>query len=200
MDRLRSLDTVFEHVWTSVQAGASDPGHAFRTANVGTCNGDRPALRTVVVRAADREARTLSFHTDRQSQKVEDIRRCSRVAWHWWDPESRQQVRLRGTARIHTEDGVADAMWERESPASLAVHARTAPSGTPLDAPEDALLDSVQEEPITRDDVAPGREHFAVVRTVVDIVDWLHLHPEGHYRAQFRCHPETTVEGEWVVP
>ncbi|MFO8100072.1 MAG: pyridoxamine 5'-phosphate oxidase family protein [Salinibacter sp.] len=200
MDRFESLDAVFDHVWSCVTAGATDPGHAFRTATVGTCNGTRPALRTVVLREADPGDRALSFHTDRDSQKVEDIRRCDRVAWHWWDPGSRHQVRLQGTARIHTEDAVAREMWEEEDPASLAVHARTVPSGAGLDAPDDALSEAVQEEPITREDVASGREHFAVVRTVVDVVDWLHLHPEGHYRAQFQCPPDAPVEGEWVAP
>ena len=200
MDRFTSLDAVFEHVWDRVEGGASDPGHPFRTPTVGTTNADRPALRTVVLRSTDPEARRLAFHTDRQSQKVTDIRDHPHVAWHWWDPEAREQLRLRGTATVHTDDAVADAMWANQDPASLAVHVRTAASGTSLDSPHDALGESVQSEPVTREDVASGREHFAVVRTVVDVVDWLHLHPEGHYRARFQCPPGEVVEGTWVVP
>lgn len=200
MDRLNSLDAVFERVWTRVEAAASDPGHPFRTPTVGTMNSERPALRTVVLRSAEREPQRVAFHTDRHSQKVEDIRQHPRVAWHWWDPEAREQVRLRGTTTIHTDDAVADAMWSREDPASLAVHVRDVASGTPMDAPDDGLGASVQSEPISREDVAPGREHFAVVRTVVDFVDWLHLHPDGHYRAQFRCPPDWTIDGSWVAP
>jgi len=49
--------------------------------------------------------------------------------------------------------------------------------------------------------VAEGRPYFAVIRTVIDEVDWLHLHPEGHYRAQFQFHPDADrFEGTWVVP
>lgn len=200
MDRLHSLDAVFEHVWDRVTDAASDPRHPFRTPTVGTASADGPALRTVVLRSAERAPRRLAFHTDRQSQKVKDLRDRPRMAWHWWDPEAREQVRLRGRATVHTDDAVADAMWADQDPASLAVHVRTAASGTPLDAPRDALGDSVQSEPVTREDVAPGREHFAVVRTVVDRMDWLHLHPQGHYRARFECSPDEDVEGTWVVP
>jgi len=92
-------------------------------------------------------------------------------------------------------------MWEDQDPRSLKVHARHTASGTPVDAPKDGLVDAVQSESVTRDDVAEGRRHFAVVRTEVDGIDWLHLHPEGHYRARFRL----TDDGEgreqtWVIP
>lgn len=200
MQRLTELETVFDRVWNRVEAGAEDPGHSFRTPTIATASADGPEARTVVLREADRATRRLAFHTGRQSAKVRAIRDTPRVAWHWWDPAAREQVRLRGTATVHTDDAVADAMWDNQAPASLAVHVREVPSGTPLDAPRDALGEAVHAEPITRDDVAPGREHFAVVRTVVDFVDWLHLHPEGHYRAHFRCPPGEVVEGTWVAP
>jgi hypothetical protein len=200
MQRVTELEAVFDRVWTRVEGGAREPGHPFRTPTIATASADGPAARTVVLRDADRETRRLAFHTDRQSEKVRALREMPRVAWHWWDPSAREQVRLRGTATVHADDAVADAMWDDQSPASLAVHVREVPSGTPLDAPRDALGKAVRSDPITRDDVAPGREHFAVVRTVVDSADWLHLHPDGHYRARFRCPPEEAVEGTWVAP
>jgi hypothetical protein len=96
---------------------------------------------------------------------------------------------------------VADAMWADQSPQSLDVYARTAAPGASLEAPTDGLDDAVTSEPITREDVAKGRRYFSVVRTVIDEIDWLHLHPEGHYRAQFQFDPdEGDVESGWVVP
>jgi hypothetical protein len=49
--------------------------------------------------------------------------------------------------------------------------------------------------------VADGRPHFAVVRTVIDEIDWLHLHPEGHYRAHYRFEADQEqFAGTWIVP
>lgn len=200
MDRFQNLDAVRHHVWDRLTLAAEEPGAAWRTPTFGTVNEGGPDLRTVVLRETVPEKRRLAFHTARQSEKVAAIREDSRIAWHAWDPETVEQVRLYGSATVHVDDAVADAMWASQDPASLAVHARTTEPGTPLDAPEDGLADAVQSEPITRADVDAGREHFAVVRTVIDAMDWLHLHPEGHYRAQFHYDADGEVEGQWVAP
>ena len=200
MDRFQDLDAVRHHVWDRLAAAAEEPGAAWRTPTFGTVKEGGPDLRTVVLREAVPEERRLAFHTARQSEKVAAIREHSRIAWHAWDPETVEQVRLYGSASVHVDDAVADAMWASQDPASLAVHARKTEPGTPLDAPEDGLVDAVQSEPITRADVDAGRAHFAVVRTVIDAMDWLHLHPEGHYRAQFRYDAEGEVEEQWVAP
>lgn len=201
MTRFTSLDSIFDHVWAEITTAAEDPSHRFRTATFGTVQARGPGLRTVVLREADRDAQSLAFHSDRRAQKISDIRGHSGVAWHWWDSDTHEQLRLCGRATVHVDDAVADQMWGDQDPSSLVVHARHSPPGTPIDAPDDGLIDAVKEGTVTREDVAPGREHFAVVRTVIDRIDWLHLHPEGHYRAQFRCPPDTPQrEQSWVVP
>lgn len=201
MDRYSDLDTVLNRVWRRIERAAEDPGAPFRTLTFGTVQDAQPQLRTVVLRAATRKARRLAFHTDRRAEKVEAIRANDRIAWHAWDPDTLEQVRLRGTATIHADDEVADEMWATQAPSSLAVYPRPPAPGTSLDAPGDGLQASATEEPITREDVADGRQYFAVVRTVIDTIDWLHLHPEGHYRARFQFDAErTAVEGSWIVP
>jgi hypothetical protein len=201
MDRYTDLDTVLDRVWRRLDAAAAEPGHPYRTLTFGTAQADQPHLRTVILRRADRGERRLAFHTDRRAQKVADLRENDRIAWRGWDPEAREQVRLRGTGTVHLDDAVADAMWADQAPSSLAVYPRPPAPGTPLDAPDDGLLAAAKEEPITREDVADGRRYFAVIRTVIDEISWLHLHPEGHYRAHFHFdHDEQAFAGTWVVP
>lgn len=201
MDRYTDLGVVLDRVWHRLGQAAAASGHPFRTLTFGTSQNNQPHLRTVVLRETDREKRLLAFHTDRRSQKVADLEGGSRIAWRGWDPETREQVRLRGTGTVHTDDKVADAMWEGQPPRSLAVYPKPPAPGTPIEGPDDGAEASVGERPITREDVAEGRPYFAVIRTVIDEVDWLHLHPEGHYRAQFQFRPvEDRFEGTWVVP
>lgn len=201
MDRFSSLDDVLRRIWTQIEEAADNPGHSLRALTFGTMQETAPHLRTVILREANAETRQLSFHTDRRSQKVEDLRGQSRVAWLGWDPETREQVRLHGTATVHTEDDVADRLWRAEDPGSLTVYVRSQAPGTPLEEPDDGLSEAVHTKSVTRADVEPGRKYFSVIRTVVDEMTWLHLHPEGHYRARFRFDPDAgAFEGRWIVP
>ena len=201
MRRYTSLETVHDRVWERIERAADDSQAPFRILTFGSVGEEHPHLRSVVVRSADRDKRRLSFHSDRRSEKVADIQAHDRIAWHGWDPETSEQIRLHGTATVHTDDAVADEMWTREDPSGLALYPKSSAPGTPLEEPDDGLHPSVREQPITREHVAAGREHFAVIRTVIDTVDWLHLHADGHYRAQFRFDAEREpFEGRWVVP
>ncbi|PSQ97295.1 MAG: pyridoxamine 5'-phosphate oxidase [Bacteroidetes bacterium SW_9_63_38] len=201
MNRLTSLDEVRERVWRRLSKAADKPGHPLRLLTFGTVAADTPQLRTVVLREAVPAARRLAFHSDRRSQKIEHIRTNNRASWLGWDPETGEQVRLRGAATVHRDDEGADAMWREEAPRSLDVYRRTAVPGTPLDAPDDALPAAVKDAPITRADVAEGRTHFAVVRTIIDEIGWLHLHADGHYRARFTYDADAAAfEGTWIVP
>ena len=62
-----------------------------------------------------------------------------------------------------------------------------------------ALPNGKKKSDLTREDVADGRSRFAVVRAVVERIDWLHTHPEGHYRALFEWNDDA-FDGNWVVP
>lgn len=199
MKRLTDLNDVLDRVWEQFDAAADDPGHPFRTLSFGTAKDNTPHLRTVVLRDADPDTRQLAFHSDRRAQKISDIDANDRVAWLGWAPETSEQVRLHGTATVHTDDDVADAFWAAEDPASLAVYIRSDEPGTPLDAPGGGS--QMQGEEVSRADVEAGREHFALVRTVIDEIDWLHLHPDGHYRARFQfSHDAQAFDGTWIAP
>jgi hypothetical protein len=201
MPRYTTLDAVLTHVWSEIEAAAETPGHPYRFLTFGTVYEAAPDLRTVVLRRADEATRQLQFHTDRRSRKVEALRQHNRVAWHGWDADARQQLRLSGTGSVHLDDDVAMDLWERESPKSLTGYVRPSAPGTPLDEPGDGLRPTVKSEPLTEDDVAERRQNFVAVRTVVDRIEWLHLHPDGHYRAWFEYdRVQEAFEGAWVVP
>lgn len=201
MDSYSDLSTVRRRVWHRLELAAEQPGHPFRALVFGTVQEQQPHLRTVIVRTADAESRVLMFHSDRRAQKIDDIRGGARIGWLGWDPEAREQVRLVGAASVHTDDQIADDMWEAESPSSLDVYVRSVPPGTPVDEPGAGRPDSARPGSPTRGQVEEGRSSFAVVRTVIDEIDWLHLHPEGHARAQFQFNVERgRFEGTWVVP
>jgi hypothetical protein len=202
MERYDDLDALLDHIWTYVETAADDSSHPFRTPTFGTAGMDRPNLRTVVLRQADADARLLGFHSDRRTQKIGEIRANDTVMWHGWDPERSEQLRLQGTATIHTNDAFASRMWQQGTPQELWLYARPKTPGVPTDTPESGIKAGVEEkafEDLTREDIADGRPYFAAVRTIVEEIHWLHLHPEGHYRARFKW-DGNAFDGTWVIP
>lgn len=201
MARFSDLEDVLAHVWAVLEQAANDPGHALRRPTFGTVRAGRPKLRTVVLRETEPEERRLSFHTDHRAKKVEEVRTSDQIAWHGWDPESRQQFRLHGSATVHRDDVVAKDLWAAEDPEALIHYVRPRAPGAPLEESGDGLPPQVRSGSVSREDVAGGQRHFAVIRTVIDSIDWLHLHPDGHYRALLQFLPdEQRFEGRWVVP
>lgn len=201
MTRYTNLESVLNHVWDEIEAASQTSDHPYRRLTFGTVQDRRPSLRTVILRTVDSEARLLQFHTDRRTRKVEHLRSNEHVAWHGWDPEAREQIRLQGTATVHLDDDVTMDLWESQPPESLAVYVRPSAPGSEIDEPADGLRPEVKSEPITEDDVAEGRQHFAVIRTVIHQIEWLHLHPEGHYRARFEYQSSRDeFDGAWVIP
>jgi len=191
VERIEELDRLEEYVWDYWREAADDPDHPARTPTFATPG---PAMRTVVVRGVDPDRRTLVFHTDRRSAKVDAIRGGTRAGFHHWTPNRMQQFRFRGDADLHVDDDLADRIWNAEPESSRDHYRKTLAPGTELEHPRSTHPATDEVEP--PDD---PRSNFAVVRFVADLIDWLHLHPEGHYRAQM----ERSAEGwsrDWVVP
>lgn len=194
MERLTSLEDVRDHVWSKLESAAADPDHPARTMTVATVSPtETPDLRTVVLRRTDRHERRLVFHTDDRSTKIEHLRAHPAAAWHALGPNRRRQIRLYGPATLHSEDELADELW-RSEPDSRQHYRRALAPGTEVESPRSG-------HPAT-DDVRPTdepRDHFVAVAGRIERFDWLHIHPDGDYRARFEWNAESW-QGRWIVP
>lgn len=198
MDRFDDLGAVLDHVWTFIEDGPSDFQHPFATPTFVTSG---PDARTITLREADAERRTLAFHSDARAAKIDELRRDPSAAFHVWDPERRQQFVLHGEAAVHTMGEIAERVWQEEPPPALAIYCKPDASGSQVEAPQSGLTlpEGKEKGDLTREDVDSGYEHFAVVRTVIDRIDWLHTHPDGHYRARFAWNGKA-FDSTWVLP
>lgn len=189
MKRYDILDDIFAHVWSYVEAAVHERNNAMTTPVFATHG---PAARTVALRAFDPQKRSLIFHTDARSAKVNQIGENPRASWVGWDERLSQQFQLIGTTTVHTNDEFAERLWESEPEENLDFYYKTLAPGSGIDGPVKCVdRDAVSSE--------RARENFAAVRTVVDEIVWLHLHPEIEYRARFRWDGEA-FRGEWIVP
>lgn len=168
--------------------GVADRRSPFHTPTLATIGADgAPRLRTLVLRGFDAASRTLRLHTDARTAKAAEILADPRCALHGYDPASRVQLRLSGTATLHRDDAEADAAWAASRPFSRLCYAQDAAPGTPLAAPPPAPRDEGE-----------GRANFAAILLRFDRLEWLWLRHEGHERALFTWTPEE--EATWLAP
>jgi hypothetical protein len=180
--------------WTLLERGAADRRSAFHTLAAATTGLDgRPRVRTVVSRRVDPPARAVRFHADSRSAKVAELRADPRLALLGYDPGAKIQLRLEGTATLHTEGPVADEAWAGSPPASRICYGTAPAPGEPVAQGGGFAL------PASPDEVAAGRENFCAVLVTVERLEFLYLALEGHRRARFSWDRQR-AEAEWLVP
>jgi pyridoxamine 5'-phosphate oxidase len=189
------LSETLAESWRLIMRGAADRRSAFHHPTLATIGLDgRPRLRTVILRGCDAGRRSLRFHTDVRSEKVGEIGRDPRVSLQFYDPTSKIQLRLDGTATVNTDNAVADAAWEASRNFSRQCYGVMPGPGAGIAAGADFTLPVVSNE-----GTAPGRVNFCAVTVEIASLEWLYLASAGHRRALFRW-DGGAVKGQWLAP
>jgi pyridoxamine 5'-phosphate oxidase len=190
------LDTILNEIHHHLHHGAIRRKSPMHTPVVGTADGD---LRVMVLREFDPVTRVLRFHTDTRSPKVAAIAADPAMTVLLYDPEAKVQIRARGIGRVETSGELADAAWAQSTPfAKRCYLAENAPSAD-SSAAVSGLPEWVEGITPTEEQVAPGRENFAIVLVQVSSFDWLYLASTGHRRARFEFEG-IQVSSTWLVP
>lgn len=183
--RLDDLVAIEEACWQQLAACCRDKSHAWRVMGLATADGGVPDLRSVVIREVDEPARTLVFFTDARSPKVAQLQAQPQAVLLAWSAALGWQLRLRVRLEVQTTGLAVSSRWARLK-LSPAAHDYLSPlpPGAPLDGP------APQPTPDRG-----SRNHFAMVQAVVQRIDWLELHADGHRRAIFPADgPATWVQ------
>lgn len=188
---------VLDGIWRLLVRGGADRHSPVHTPVVASIADGLPDARVMVLRAADRAAATLRFHTDARSPKCAalDGAPVSVLAYH---PGEAVQLRIGGTARIVRDGAVVDAIWAQSTPFARRCYMVDAAPGTPLPAPGSGLPAAAEGHKPTEADLLPARANFALLLVTITRIDWLHLAQGGHRRAVFSV--TNGWQGEWCVP
>lgn len=188
------LEATLTEAWRLLRRGATDRHSAFHTPTVATLGRDgAPSLRTVVLRAADTDARLLRFHTDVRSSKFAEIEAAPRVAMHFYDAAKKIQLRVDGIASLHRDDQVASQAWEATRPFSRLCYQSELAPGTVVDRPRASQTDASTEIS------ALARDNFAAVCISIRAIEWLYLAAHGHRRARFTWQVDRR-QAVWLAP
>ncbi len=200
-ERLDRLDAIEQRIWTELGLAAQrrvaggGGSHEWRTVVLATVDDGAPDARTLVLREVDARERTLVFYTDARSPKVRQIEASPAGALMCWSRELDWQLRMQVRLAVQTSGLAVSSRWAKLQ-FSPAAHDYLAPH-----APGTALgeADDVADAPAPRaEHPSPdiqSRNHFAVITALVDEIDWLELHEDGHRRAMF-----SPTASQWVQP
>ena len=140
LDADDALGKLESWIWSELCNGAKSKSHPWTLASISTLqrqgNGDLvPRSRTVVLRGVDAQQRTLDFHTDRRSDKMNafsDLNGVQAVCWLFYRHETRLQIRIDATAQVLAPDSTR-VLWDNTSDTSRGAYATIDPPGTPLE-------------------------------------------------------------------
>ena len=166
--------------WRLLENGVTDPQSPARTVAFAThASTGGGAVRMVVLRAVDKDRRTLTFFTHRRSGKMKDLLTCPNAEIVVWDQTAQFQVRVRGTVNIR--DGTKE-VWEKFGSGTQLNYANDPAPGEPISEPDDRSSE-------------PDRAMFVVLTLNAATVETLWLGGDVHRRARF----ENDL-GCWLAP
>lgn len=181
------LDQLLQDALLALKNAAGQAGHPFRTPILATLNGNKPELRTIILRDFLADPYRLVFFTHGKSPKVAQIRNNPKTACSVYDPRSASQLRINGKATIHQADDISRHYWPMVPLVRYADYNPKIVPGNPL------------TETADQDVSIPPDSLFAVVSLEIQEIDILLIKPEGHKRAFFKKDKQL-FRGSWVQP
>ncbi len=198
MERFENLDRFEIQAWDLLIRAAHGRSDSMRTPMMATYDGRQCQLRTIVLRAVDKQRRQLLFFTDARSSKVEHLRQHPQTALTFWHPKKKVQLRVSGEAELISGDDQARKYWDHLSKEGRSSYATVEAPGTFSEKDTDGLPGFWSQE-LDKSQTDFAFDHFMLIRVTVHSIDALHLHPEGHQRAAFWWEKDKRKQ-TWLVP
>lgn len=197
--KIANLNDVLNQSWRLLHSGACNFRHPFYRPSLATMAGNKPEVRTVILRGFSEKERTLICYCDSRSPKISQIRSNPHVSWLFYHRKMWLQLRLSGTAVVHTDDEAAESQWKRVSPTSRINYCSESPPGSLIEKPTLDPSRLLRDKATKLLDHQEARKNFAIIVCRFDQMDWLLLKLTGHLRARFHW-IDNLMEASWVVP
>lgn len=209
MNSMNSMNSIWEKpishgeilkkIWKHLDLGVLQRRHPFHLPVFGTICDREPSLRMVVLRRFWRKPPMLAFHSHIGSPKIRQIQGNSNVYWLFYHPEEKLQVRIKGAARIHTNDDLAEEQWFSTELFARRCYVGDAPTQESR-KPTSGLPENFAEREPTKEESEKGRENFVVVTSTIQEIDCLELDVRGHRRSHFKWNSNGEIETKWLTP
>lgn len=198
-DKPISHGEILKKIWKHLDLGTLDREHPFHTPVFGTICDNAPEMRMVVLRRFWRRPPRLAFHAHAGSPKIRHIQANPKIYWLFYHPQEKFQIRIRGTAEIHTNDDLHEEQWLATELFSRRCYVGAPPS-QPSEKPTSGLPDDLIDRKPTPAESEQGKANFVVISSTIDEIDCYELNVKGHRRSLFEWHENGELHTKWLTP
>jgi pyridoxamine 5'-phosphate oxidase len=190
---------ILKKIWKNLDLGVIDRNHPFHLPVFGTIEENAPNLRIVVLRRFWRKSPCLAFHSHIGSPKIEQLKNNPNVYWLFYEPAEKLQVRIKGTAEIHTNDELVEEQWMATELFSRRCYIGEAPTQE-SEKPTSGLPEDLIDRKPTQTESETGRANFVVITCKIEEIDCLEMNVRGHRRSRFSWNENGELETKWLTP
>ena len=186
---------ILDKIWDELTLGLNSGRHPFHIFSVSTVKNNKPDSRTVVLRAVEKENKSISFHTDLRSKKVLQIKESENICALFYDKDSKIQLRIYGSASKESDSLLIKEKWNSSKEMSKLCYLNKIPPGEVINESKDYLYG--KEE---LNNIELGIKNFSIINIKISQIDWLSLNHEGHQRILINYTSNNKIEFDWVAP
>ena len=186
---------ILDKIWDELTLGLNSGKHPFHIFSVSTVKNNKPDSRTVVLRAVEKENKSISFHTDLRSKKVLQIKESENICALFYDKDTKIQLRIYGSASKETDSLLIKEKWNSSKEMSKLCYLNKISPSEVINESKDYLYG--KEE---LNNVELGIKNFSVINIKISQIDWLSLNHEGHQRMLINYTSNNKIEFDWVAP
>jgi len=192
-------DKIKDKIWNMLIEAVSNRKSDFRTPVFISSDNDDPDGRVVVLRRADQNQRSLSFHSDYRSNKVNLLKKNSKGALVFYDKKEKIQLRIKVECSINFKNNISINAWEKTQKISRKCYLASLAPGTNLDAPGSSIDEKFETFEYSIEESEMGKDNFCVITCKVITIEWLYLSIKGHRRAKIDFNKQEN-HFKWLVP
>tara|TARA_B110001454_G_scaffold166108_1_gene155928 strand:- start:18 stop:647 length:630 start_codon:yes stop_codon:yes gene_type:complete len=196
-----NIDEIYVQIWKLLDDGKKDRNSEFHNFYIASNSNLYPSLRTVILRHIDEEAKTIGFHTDIRSNKINEIKDNSNVSALFYGHNEKSQIRINGNAKINNQNRETEFIWNKINPYSKKCYLVENSPGTLSDIPISGYslnIEKIQQPELNV--VNLGYQNFSYINIEIMNIEWLYLHRNGHRRALYTIKEKKLYEKTWLTP
>jgi len=179
-------------IWSLMEKAVKNRNSPFHTPTLVTLENEKtPTARTLVLREVDRESKVFRFHSDKRSNKIQQINANTNALIHIYSQEDKLQLRFKSKLSLHINETLVDEAWDKSFGMSKICYQVAETPGSTLKNPG-----GYQFTPENNHD---GKDNFIVLLAKIIETEWLYLSCDGHRRAK-AAYDDDKIKVTWLVP
>ena len=194
------LNLTLEEIMYLLSRGVKDRKSSFHYTMLSTINDKNPESRTVILRNFNKDIFELNIHSDLRSGKVKQIEANNNVSCLFYDDKKKIQIRINGQAKIEKS---YQPSWDKLTNWSKRCYLSVEKPGTEVVKPSSGFPEQFTNESPNDENSIEGLKKFAVIKVIINTIEWLYLASQGHRRAVFnilRKDSHFSINKKWLIP